>query len=69
MKTGERGSELLSSLIQRIRGGWPGAAWEWDARLDCALSTAAKAEEAQAQAQAACGRVAVEVQGACHSGQ
>jgi hypothetical protein len=50
MKTGERGSELLTSLIQRIRVGWPGSAWEWEKRLDCALSTVAKAEEAQALA-------------------
>jgi hypothetical protein len=50
MKNGERGSELLAGLIQRIRTGWPGSAWEWDARLSCALSTVAKPEEAQALA-------------------
>jgi hypothetical protein len=50
MKKGERGSELLTGLIQRIRVGWPGSAWEWEARLDCALSTVARAEEAQALA-------------------
>jgi hypothetical protein len=50
MKSGERGSELLTGLIQRIRVGWPGSAWEWDGRLECALSTVAKPEEAQALA-------------------
>jgi hypothetical protein len=50
MKTGEGGSELLAGLIQRIRVGWPGSAWEWDKRLDCALSTVAKPEEARALA-------------------
>jgi hypothetical protein len=50
MKTGGPGSELLAGLIQRIRAGWPGSAWEWDKRLDCALATVAKPEEAQALA-------------------
>src|SRR5688572_17770927 len=50
MKTGERGSEPLADLIQRIRAGWPGSAWEWDARMECSLSTVAQAEAAQALA-------------------
>jgi hypothetical protein len=50
MKSGERDSELLAGLIQRLRVGWPGSAWEWDARMGCALSTVARPEESQARA-------------------
>jgi hypothetical protein len=44
MTSGERDPELLADLIQRIQGGWPGSAWEWDGRLQCALSTVGKPE-------------------------
>jgi hypothetical protein len=43
-------SQALSALLSRLGAGWPGAKWEWDDRLDCALSTVAKADEARARA-------------------
>jgi hypothetical protein len=36
------GTQLLTDLVGRVREGWPGAAWEWDGRLDCVLSTVTK---------------------------
>jgi hypothetical protein len=46
----EAASQALSALLPRIGAGWPGAKWEWDGRLSCALSVVAKADEAKAQA-------------------
>lgn len=48
MKPAGKGSKALAELIQGIRAAWPGAAWEWDGRLGCALSTVSKAQEAEA---------------------
>jgi hypothetical protein len=50
MKSGERGQVHLAGVIQRIRVGWTGSAWEWDERLACALSTVPKPEEVQSLA-------------------
>jgi hypothetical protein len=36
----------LSSLLARMAASWPGSKWEWDGRLDCALSVIATADEA-----------------------
>lgn len=43
--------QALSPLLVRLRADWPAAAsWEWDGRLDCALSPVAKADVARARA-------------------
>jgi hypothetical protein len=39
----------LSALLPRVGADWPGSKWEWDGRLDCALSTIAMADEARAR--------------------
>jgi hypothetical protein len=39
--------QTLSTLLPRIAANWPGSKWEWEGRLDCALSVIAAADEAQ----------------------
>ncbi len=43
-------ARVLADLLARMQGAWPAGRWEWDARLACALSTVAQANEAQARA-------------------
>ena len=38
--------QALTALLPRVGADWPGSKWEWDERLDCALSTVATADEA-----------------------
>ena len=45
----EAAIEALRLLLPRLRTDWPGSKWEWDDRLNCALSTVAKASEAEAR--------------------
>jgi hypothetical protein len=42
--------QALSALLPRVGADWPGGKWEWDGRLECALSAIAKADEARARA-------------------
>jgi hypothetical protein len=42
--------QALSSLLRPVGVDWPGSKWEWDHRLDCALSAIATADEARARA-------------------
>jgi hypothetical protein len=46
----EAASQALAVLLPRIGAGWPGSKWEWDGRLECALSVVATGNEAQARA-------------------
>jgi hypothetical protein len=50
MTTLEARSLLLTDQLVRVRGAWPGGAWEWDGRLGCALATVSKQQEAAARA-------------------
>jgi hypothetical protein len=50
MSTADPAGQRLTELVKALGPGWPGGAWEWDRRLDCALSTVSKATEAGARA-------------------
>jgi len=45
----DKALEALGALLPRIRKHWPESKWEWDGRLDCALSTVPKASEGEAR--------------------
>jgi hypothetical protein len=41
-------AQSVSDLFRRLKGEWPpGAKWEWDGRMNCALSTLGGSDEAQ----------------------
>jgi hypothetical protein len=41
--------QALGGLLPPFAVDWPGSKWEWDGRLDCALSTVTKADEVRAR--------------------
>jgi hypothetical protein len=45
----EAATQALSALLPRLAVDWPGSKWEWDGRLNCALSTVTKADEVRAR--------------------
>lgn len=49
MPSFEAAVEALRGLLPRVRADWPGGKWEWEDRLNCALSTVARAHEAKAR--------------------
>lgn len=49
MGTFEAALQAVGQLVPRVTADWPGSKWEWDGRLDCVLSTVAKASEGQAR--------------------
>jgi|SRR3954470_2628501 hypothetical protein len=55
MTTPETPAQALTDRLGRVRAGWPGAKWEWDGRLGCALSALTKADEAKAREALAAG--------------
>lgn len=40
-------AQSVIDLLKQLRAGWPSAAWEWDGRFGCALSTLAGPDEAR----------------------
>jgi hypothetical protein len=49
--TSDPTAATLSELLARVRAGWPpGATWEWDGRLRCAVSAVSDAQQAPALA-------------------
>jgi len=44
----EAALQAVPALLSPVGADWPGSKWEWDDRLNCALSTVAKADEARA---------------------
>jgi hypothetical protein len=45
----EAAQQALGALVPQLVSGWPGGAWEWDERLQCALSTVPAAGAPQAR--------------------
>ncbi len=45
----EAALQAVGKLLPPMVVGWPGAKWEWDERLECALSTVAIASAEQAR--------------------
>jgi hypothetical protein len=45
----EAALQALPTRLAPFGTGWPGSKWEWDGRLDCALSTIATAQAPQVQ--------------------
>jgi hypothetical protein len=45
----EAALQALGALLRHLAVDWPGSKWEWEGRLNCTLSTVAKADEVRAR--------------------